>query len=831
MREWLKLRESMLDQKSKFEDVRVWGQPAAWSDSIIQCWLSELVHEKCPQTVNIVDCFCGQWSPVVMESLFWNSQMQVPVGPDCTPLLQVADVAVIAQAKVAGNKRKSELGLLLNEAARREGVEFSGRFGKFEIFSVVETMAKRQSQLQQERDVVLSVMIQTQCLAVRPDASGRLVKVADTPLGQKFPSLPFCKGLSSGWVKNRFSGFDSASGTSCCPDWELLGGSLEVQCVSDEPQPGEVVVECISTVVSEGLTAEEKFDLEGPVRKWRVMCLPPQLASQRPRSRKARTTKWGERLSQAFLQGRSLKWVAKIRAVTKGELPGQSGLPVPRIATKKKKSGAFDSDRNDGPGQRLCFKRRKIRKRSQTSKSESAPVPPVLEDGVRTSSPDRVLKRKPEGDGEVDKVAEKSAKVPIRSGLSLPNHELLKQRVIVTSESSAADIIGKEWTVVLATTVHGSGGLCDGVQLRLQGDKLNTRYAMQSEVQLVSELKKYESPGSDRIDYRQFNTVKRREVAKGLAKDILIVKVGEMLANSTMQWGLAELQYRLPVDPMEVTVFTCDEVHGVCNATAVTEADQCGLAEVISRCQKNVVAVIHSDTPRHYTVLERVVDSGKEVKYFYRDSLRNPSASGQAKAQQFMDKLQWNGTVPPPSNLRHQAGGWECGLFSLQFVEEFFRSLRGELVLKGPVKVASIGARVNDYIEKVKLSLPVTIPVKSPPPPVATQAEVQELVKAAVEKAVPVESAPILSEPVAGLGESTIPQSAVEPVYQAELTLAQAVAARSTCSKCHFEGCSHCMGKWFVDKKYYQSKKPKAKSKAKGKLPAEYQSKLEETIE
>ena len=134
MREWVKLRSSYgVEGRRQFETLRIWGQPAAWADSIVHCWVSDLLHSLVPQSINVLDCFTGQWSPVVLETCWNNQQFQIPVGPDTTPLLQIADVAVISQAKAAGERRKSELLILLAESAIREECQFSGKMGKYEV--------------------------------------------------------------------------------------------------------------------------------------------------------------------------------------------------------------------------------------------------------------------------------------------------------------------------------------------------------------------------------------------------------------------------------------------------------------------------------------------------------------------------------------------------------------------------------------------------------------------------------------------------------------------------------------------------------------------------
>jgi hypothetical protein len=146
---------------------------------------------------------------------------------------------------------------------------------------------------------------------------------------------------------------------------------------------------------------------------------------------------------------------------------------------------------------------------------------------------------------------------------------------------------------------------------------------------------------------------------------------------------------------------------------------------------------------------------------------------------------------------------WEGGLYSLQFMEESLRSARGELVMRGSVKLPAIISRINDFIKRVAPSLPKS----GTPESEAVSAEaVSEMAKLALEAAVPLMSQSILSMDMAGVGDSVVPVSATQKVDQGELTLEQAQSAKSTCSKCKFEGCSFCMGKWFVPQKVWKGK-------------------------
>ena len=88
--------------RDQFLTTRVWCQPAAWSGEVISCWISDLVHEYQKQCVTVLDCFSGQWTETSLFTSWLNSQMQLPIGPDCTPLLQVTDTCQSAQGKAAG---------------------------------------------------------------------------------------------------------------------------------------------------------------------------------------------------------------------------------------------------------------------------------------------------------------------------------------------------------------------------------------------------------------------------------------------------------------------------------------------------------------------------------------------------------------------------------------------------------------------------------------------------------------------------------------------------------------------------------------------------------
>ena len=704
----------------------------------------------------------------MLHTSWLNQQLQIPVGPDVTPLLQLADVAVIAQGKVAGEKRKEELQLLLHESARRESTEYTARFGKFEVFEVAKSMASRQSELQCSRDTVLAVSIQSGCLALRPDEDGKLVKVSETSLDEKFPSFPTVKGLQPNWVAGRFSSFNCVSGVPRVPEWDKLGSVLEAESVPTEVEAGDMVLEVATLALAESLTAEESKHLEGPVRQWASMELPPQLASQKSKPRRASggTTKWGERLKLAFQKGRSREWLERLKLVG-------SGKPVPRISKKKRSAGQLDADRVD-----------------------EAKSGPVLSATVRKGKCGKSvasLKKK---------LKSGAVGTPASGSVSLKDHKFVGQQVRVVGEGAAAQCMGGVYTVTEAVEQSGQ------VSLRLQSDRMHIRYALESQVVLVSDEVKFSPPAKAVIDYRQFNVVKRREVAKSLSRDIVPAKVKELLHSSTLQWGVAELLYRLPVLD-SIAVVSVEESRAIVNMQSAIEAEFKELQAVRERLNSQglVLVLLHSESPQHYTLLRRVlpVDGVPVITYF--ESLAVPSPSAISMAEKFMDRMTWTGRVPSPVNSRHQSEGWECGLYAMQFLEECMRESRGELVIRGPVKVEHIIARVNEYIRRVQPWLPVDTLVAIPVP--LSAEEVRKEAARAVERAVPVASGPVLSQGLPPIGDA--PKSAVAAVDVGELTLEQAQSSRSTCSKCRRSGCSSCMGEWFIPKKML--KFPRSKSK------------------
>jgi len=773
MKQWQQLRDS-LNTPRDFESLRVWGQPVAWADSVIHSWISDLIAEYVPQCISVADCFSGQWTDTVLQTNWSNSQMQIPVGPDCTPLLQLADIAVIGQAKHAASRQQQQLTLLLTQSASREGEQYSGKYGKFELWSVAQAMSSNQSKMQLQSDIVLRTLVRTQCLAVRPGQCGQLQDIATQEWSAQFPSNPPSSGLQPSWVESRLQWLD-ASPVPQVPDWDSLDTRvLSDDPFSDQPEESAVVIPVPAAVLAQ-LSSAEADSLAGPDHQWQSAQLPKQLARQRQRkfanSRSSRPSRWAAKLGRQWRSGRSLMW----------RQSGQS-KPVPFLAAKKSRA-VLDADRED-----TAAVKQKCRKSSGQPQRQlwkggrkrpvAAPVPAPAASEQAVAPP-----------------AKKSVAEPV-------DHVLVGQQVRAVCESLAAGVIGQVYTVQSASQREG-----DPVELRLQSDRLAVRYATEAQVRPLSEEAVLRVAGPSEIDYRELNPTRRRGLAKSLSRDIFPVKHNELMESSSLQWGLAEIQYRLPVDD-----FLLMGVEESCSIRALSLVSQSEFEQLLStrsRCEavKTVVVVLHSVNPSHYTVLQRVRQSDNSIRVTYFDSLNPPSANAQLAAQQFCDKLVW-GQCPVPSNLRYQVSGWECGIFSLQFVEEAVRQAREEGVLRKPVKVTQWIDRVNKFVKMLQpyLAVPPAAPVP-PAGPVADLPVVAAQVASALEQCQPLEPVAVLADSLPPLPPpEAAPAVPSLPAAQPQMTYEQAVASAASCSKCRRQGCSHCMGSWFLPKSLLRGK-------------------------
>ena len=114
------------------------GQPAALCDQMMCCWLSEYIQELYPQgCIQIVDCLGSQWAPAVVLKCWAASQAQIPIAPNGTSYLQVADSHVHSPLKKDILGEKTRLQGEFDMVAQAKGQERFVQWGIKEMSSVL----------------------------------------------------------------------------------------------------------------------------------------------------------------------------------------------------------------------------------------------------------------------------------------------------------------------------------------------------------------------------------------------------------------------------------------------------------------------------------------------------------------------------------------------------------------------------------------------------------------------------------------------------------------------------------------------------------------------
>lgn len=171
--------------------------------------------------------------------------------------------------------------------------------------------------------------------------------------------------------------------------------------------------------------------------------------------------------------------------------------------------------------------------------------------------------------------------------------------------------------------------------------------------------------------------------------------------------------------------------------------------------------------PAHYTFLEIVRDTSSKdnIRARYCDSLHFPAAANLQIARNILINLGFTTAAEnlESTNKIFQAGGWECGLFAIKFMEAALRAKRGEPKQRF-ISDKDLTTRTNEFIKKVKASA----------------------------KAAPVPKAKVKAQPKPA-------QKKPEPKHK---NLEDALTAAQSCSKCvatkkGTKGCRTCMGEFF----------------------------------
>ena len=171
------------------EQFAIWGQPRAWTDELISCWLTEFIEAEYGQAIVQLDCLGAQWSEPVLLEAWSRGLIWCPLAPDTTSYLQEPDTHEHSQFKSIIREVKSELHFQLEQEFKnkhKEHKDYVPRWGPAEVVYVASESLKRFKQM--HKTVPLEGMIRNNHLVFRPNAEGKPEITPDTePYFYKIP--------------------------------------------------------------------------------------------------------------------------------------------------------------------------------------------------------------------------------------------------------------------------------------------------------------------------------------------------------------------------------------------------------------------------------------------------------------------------------------------------------------------------------------------------------------------------------------------------------------------------------------------------------------------
>ena len=322
---WRKARD---ENPGAFDSVRVWGQPAAWTDEIICSFLSDYVQELFPSgVIQILDCLGSQWSEMTLSKVWANQQLQVPIAPNATSCLQVADTHIHSVLKAYLRQAKAELQAYWDQQAALEGVQPSTAWGPFESLHVVCQGYQKLQELQTRTDLVLKGFIQNQLLVYRPNAQNELVRVDSLwpDFAQAHPRTPPGRRIPFTLAQWRIAVHHTwEDGMPPEPDWSSLDtmGNYLHQTYDKEEKPDEAVeldcrfagLELNQDQIDMIKPAEQREPPGPPVPAHIARRVSHVMATESARRKRKVKSRWAATLASRKSAKHALKWTAQVKA-------------------------------------------------------------------------------------------------------------------------------------------------------------------------------------------------------------------------------------------------------------------------------------------------------------------------------------------------------------------------------------------------------------------------------------------------------------------------------------------------------------------------------------
>lgn len=673
MKGWRALRQT---NPELFRHVKVWQQPAAVVDQVIYSWQQDLEATEHSQMIRQIDMFTAGWTDQIQQRNFLLQQIQTGIAAGCTPLSQITDIALAGQAKAAGRQEKEFLRQALRQAAREQGEQYPQyKCGPYEMMRVADRMHREMVRQNEEHNAVLRAGRQAGWLEYRPSSTpGKLALADKQPWALDLPARS--QSISGEMRRNRrayvqdgvpvpFSETELQS--------ETLGAGLLTEPASNTFQQGELCLDMEPDFVG---TEAEKAELEQRL-------LP---VSQR---------------------------AALLKAVVQ---------QVTRQTTKKKKPHKL---RTRAQRKELV---RKWKER-QGKKTAQETLKSMVLQGVNKAHQGRKQKaragrKKQKGHkGGKQKQAKRQKAKSKQKGQAASGE--------AAASDSACPLAGKRVRVVgEAVPLHLQD--LEGTAKRQRGESVlvqlsNKNEQWISQTSLVNcEEEEGRPAGFDRqLDLRKVTKAAKQKLADEQGGDLELLKTGQLLTDCDLQAGWAEILARMQTEdsdrifwwpPAEAEAALQTDPHTP-NLELQAQARRLSQSEAAL-----VLAAVHSDQPRHWTLLVLRKQGGQQWEASWTDSLAMPSQQAFRQMQLAADL--WRqafeavtpGSFPDSSlagkqaNALRQRDNWSCGLWTLAFAEKQVRQHLQEQTRATDSDVAGRLQRINKLIQA---ALPLMKPARA----------------------------------------------------------------------------------------------------------------------
>ena len=674
---WRKARD---EYEHEWEtEVLVWGQPRAWTDELISTWVIEHIKAQYGQSIVQVDCLAAQWSEACLLRAWCENILWCPLSPDVTSYLQEPDTHEHSQLKSIIREIKGEIHFTMEQAflseCKNPHAIYEPKWGPYELLKIVGESLKRFKEKYPR--VPLHGLARLNTLVFRPSKDGG-VEITDSTAEWNAPKFPPSRGIPPTAALERMRAvrqWIDENKRAPKPDWAVLD-----ECFHFEPHELEHdEAEDTFDFAFQGLelTEHQKLMLLPPDKRIKQLVY-PEAVKNRVMLKKSgkRKNQWGAKFGKFFAGRAALRWQEKASKHGRAKLE-QEHAPKAKVSTKN-----------------VDKKLASIRK----GKGKSAESGPTGDKGVIETA-DKTAAENAAKSKYDDNKRRRNTKEGAREEEG-PEHEWLKKNVRVVAECEDEGRAG------LVTNVYryNNGDADEHLKCNILSE---CGVFCTSIEHLEEDVFGKPKPIDFKLDYRRIKAPKRaaiRHTLEGTDENLEMIKAGTMIEQSTVAAILTEMELRLTPKDTKIVI------PSVCTAWTFEEppADHGGEVEASKKehqTARHVFFLLWSEPPRHYTMIYVRNEKGEKHRHIeYKDSLKGGSAAARLAGTRLLRNLELIGPTeecPAPSNTRHQADGWSCGLWASRWVERQLRENLGEQRLP-PTSLGQMTARANEFMAKIK---------------------------------------------------------------------------------------------------------------------------------